>query len=1325
MNAHSVWVVLSLIPALAFSAPDKLCEDSLAQDKQPDFSEAGLVSTGGVLVTNHSPPKLQLDTALQVLNPEELSLPFDQQVRISYVYESAGANHALGWLYYDDLIARGYIETQGTSDTGDDTFRDSDGDGIADFHADLYNLWAPSANRYIGGTRRCGGPNTFTHGGVTYAEPELAIPGCSTHSYNGSVPLYDARPGQSGNEISTATVGVNPEAFGSTDYSDRGLFPRIPNLLEPRDALNGDQGLGKMVFLLADDDGDTTLWGDLAPVADGASTTDGVPDYDSSAYDANGKPVGAANPNPGITAWDRTVDLGVIQGGREVVFFLVVFYNSSHTQSGGAFQVHPCLQRNAAGQCALHLRTPISVFFSKSWMNLDQNPSTANPAAVRDIGCAYPNECTDTGEPLQGWLDDGTLSRLATSAYGNLVMPHQRQEVLRAGNNMPHVMVGAPATDPFRWILGFEDLNGGGDRDFNDVVFNITRVNGALARSANMSSDLSPDIAEDFTITKVRFRRDDDFTDGSWTELLTGACAAAPPPSIEYQVAVDCRICSGGSCVHNPNPTWIPVTFPSTSPPTQEVELDLLSLGFTGSQLCWSALFRSPNQFCTPAINDLEVGYQAIRAGGYSRSAVSTLANAVVYGTFETPGRNMTPAPTTRAYDGRRDFSLRGHLTFKSFYDPEDPGTPVSTQRWEGGARILQATLLDDSGTTGRRLFTMRGDGTRQELRDEARDDNPASRIFNDARCLMVSGGNYLYDLDQNGDCDHLDRHFFREWLYGWEDRHEPDPSDYARAWVMGGVQHSTPAIIGPPGVPSWFYNASAIEQDAYRLQFAQPLEARPTYAYVGTTAGVLHGFEAGQFSPNDNPCTPETDFRGFFAHETGCSVTRRYGSGNERFGYVPHGILDRLLNHYVQYVPGQFAAGAKVDAPPSVADVDFGGMPQRWQISTEKDQGAKTVLVSATGAGSPTVFALDVTRPDAAGYPIPLWEFSLDSAPLVSLFSDAVLAGSSVTLPDARGSRHSPPIGRMDFGEGGKKWIAAVATDFVPNTNSAGAVYLIDLVTGHPVTISGQPVGVVTLDLNEGVASEPVMVDVDRDGTFDTLYVATTGGRIYRIVPRREVAGGVLGRLLSTCAVIDAQVDLQPDIGLTQAALQRIHSNIAVRLVQGAAGASVRVFFGTGDSPDDATDPRATHYYLLGYEDSNPLSGNCSPIAERLWSKDLPTGEAVWGGVAISGEDVFSATAVGEAADACNLDEAQSGRYYSLEQLPDGTGAATENAGSGVAIDGHATSSPVIHDEHMFLLTADGKVKVRGKGDFNNSPGAPAPQTGVLWWDHGTGMPR
>ncbi|MFP2934929.1 DUF4114 domain-containing protein, partial [Pyxidicoccus sp. 3LG] len=195
-------------------------------------------------------------------------------------------------------------------------------------------------------------------------------------------------------------------------------------------------------------------------------------------------------------------------------------------------------------------------------------------------------------------------------------------------NPMPHVIVGAPTTDPFRWILGFEDLPGGGDRDFNDVVFVINKENGGNMRSATVSGDISPSIADDFVITKVRFKRQDDIAPAPrtcaggppcWTEVPVGSGACTPAngvrPTIRYSLAVDCQTCSNGTCTHNPLPTWFPVEFPNTSPPTQQVEVDVLSMGFTGSQLCWKVDISSPNERCKPIVDNIDVGYQAVRAG--------------------------------------------------------------------------------------------------------------------------------------------------------------------------------------------------------------------------------------------------------------------------------------------------------------------------------------------------------------------------------------------------------------------------------------------------------------------------------------------------------------------------------------------------------------------------------------------------------------------------------------------------------------------------------------------------------------------------------------
>ena len=175
---------------------------------------------------------------------------------------------------------------------------------------------------------------------------------------------------------------------------------------------------------------------------------------------------------------------------KEIIFYLITYY-TSQSQAG-------CLGR-IGGICKLWLNTPIVVHFSRTDLNMDENLNTANPAATVDIGCGYPSTCTVDGGTYTGWLDSATLTRLAAAdgGYGSLVMPHEVVSVPRSTTNrMPHVIVGAPSTDPFRWILGFEDLSGGGDRDFNDVVFQIHTSNGGTVTSAGLPDGIGTRVQE-------------------------------------------------------------------------------------------------------------------------------------------------------------------------------------------------------------------------------------------------------------------------------------------------------------------------------------------------------------------------------------------------------------------------------------------------------------------------------------------------------------------------------------------------------------------------------------------------------------------------------------------------------------------------------------------------------------------------------------------------------------------------------------------------------------------------------------------------------------
>ncbi|MFP2931221.1 pilus assembly protein, partial [Pyxidicoccus sp. 3LG] len=487
------FAALALLAApLASAQPEQLCRDNLTQDRQPDFSEGSLERANNTIdITTETPPRLQLNTNLTALNTERITFPFDQRVTISYVYESAGASHALGYMYLDDLQKRpGDPATKVEYVNAAGNLVDNNNNGIFDLHEDLYNLaptTGPKARDYVGGTRRCPVRPFTDHAGETYSEPDIARRGCGstfqrirTNHNPEEDRIADARPGQTFNLIDADVVGrlLNSDGQGnatSSQFSDGGLFPHIPNLLEPPANANGNKGIGKMVFLVADDDGDEgdgATYGNLAPVVDDDLVDDGVPDYDVSAYDARGLPR-ASNPDDGISTFDRTVDMGMVEGGKELIFFLIVFYDSNHRPNEDT--VFPCLKQDAFGKCLLHLRTPINVFFSKSAWNMDQNSKADAVVAERNIGCSYNSSCragnmlnnnscrlgpTGTGPRMCGWLDGPkttagtTLHRLLNdTAYGNLDMPMERVTVPRpAGirNPMPHVIVGAPTTDPFR-----------------------------------------------------------------------------------------------------------------------------------------------------------------------------------------------------------------------------------------------------------------------------------------------------------------------------------------------------------------------------------------------------------------------------------------------------------------------------------------------------------------------------------------------------------------------------------------------------------------------------------------------------------------------------------------------------------------------------------------------------------------------------------------------------------------------------------------------------------------------------------------------------------
>ncbi|NNC02601.1 hypothetical protein HJC10_07020 [Corallococcus exiguus] len=825
-------------------------------------------------------------------------------------------------------------------------------------------------------------------------------------------------------------------------------------------------------------------------------------------------------------------------------------------------------------------------------------------------------------------------------------------------------------------------------------------------------------------------------------------------PTITYSIAVDCRVLNAsGKYEKNENPSWVPVPLDNDKKPypDQEVEMDILALGLTGSQLCWKVDISSPSELCRPIIDDVDIGYQAVRSGSYARSSPSTLGNVAVWGVNETPGQNWgvnwsndgtLPAAGVRAYDNAKDFTIRGRLYMQSLYEPGVAKTDPK-QRWEAG-RVM-ALSLASSDPLNRKLYTMNSSGERKDVKDA----DVGSTLLPASLCNTYSeiDGRYLYDMNNDRACViDSDRQFFVDWLYGYENKSAPNAANKYRPWPFGGVNLSTVAVAVPPYQDNWYQNAKGTERDTYRKNFMTPLEARPTRAFVGTMSGVLHAFKAGDFRNglNDN-CVGEPQFRGYF-FPTSCpsdktKAIRDYGTGDEAFAYMPNLMLSQYRNQYVRFRNSGLLPRPGMDASPSIANVDLGdrndwndNIKYTWTPATaeQKKQGAKTVLVSATGKSSPVVFSLDITDPKDTWYPLPLWEFSLADTDVASAFTDAIKKDASVLLPDNSGSRHAPSVARISWGSGDDKdrrWVAVVGTDYEPGDSRAGAVYILDMKTGKPLKYDdnkGKYAGVITFEQGSGIAAETAMLDLNQDGSYDVMYVPTTAGSVWRVNLKDVNSSRPMGSQVQKCMVAHAASALKDneDANQTELDLQELYSNIAVKVVATDAGPAVRFYFGTSDSPDKYTDGYPAdvqnpqnptyQYHLLAFEDTDPMGKKGCAELKPLWVQKMSAGQKLWGGVALSSDNIYAATAVGTAADICNLNADAKGEAYMASQS---SGALV--GGGPAELEGHAISSPVVHDEHLFVLTATGKMTVKGGENWNNKAGTSGvPRSQIMMWE-------
>lgn len=177
-----------------------------------------------------------------------------------------------------------------------------------------------------------------------------------------------------------------------------------------------------------------------------------------------------------------------------------------------------------------------------------------------------------------------------------------------------------------------------------------------------------------------------------------------------------------------------------------------------------------------------------------------------------------------------------------------------------------------------------------------------------------------------------------------------------SRISLLGDPGSGSPVYVGAPGSDRY------PDSDYYVWSSAAARKDRSKMVYLGTSEGMLHGFDAS--------------------------------TGVEKLAYVP----SRLFAKFASSADSTYTRKPMVDVSPSVTDVKFGAV-------TGTDW--RSLLVGTLGAGGKGVYALDVTDPGAFGSSSVAWEFTenddadvgqITSAPLVTRLSDgrfAVMFGS------------------------------------------------------------------------------------------------------------------------------------------------------------------------------------------------------------------------------------------------------------------------------------------------------------------------------------------
>ncbi len=188
----------------------------------------------------------------------------------------------------------------------------------------------------------------------------------------------------------------------------------------------------------------------------------------------------------------------------------------------------------------------------------------------------------------------------------------------------------------------------------------------------------------------------------------------------------------------------------------------------------------------------------------------------------------------------------------------------------------------------------------------------------------------YVFDFDHDNDVDDDDAYWLMNWVRGYE-----LGTSTPREWLLGPIDHSTPALLTVPGQPLWYFGTATTKAEQQSFdKFADAHSTRRSVIFAGSRSGMLHAFDAGAFRYGDNTCTTVKENRGYFQWTSTCppipaTPDPDYGTGDELWAFIPANLLPRLKNNLLAKLNQERTSDydqAYVDASPALADVFING---------------------------------------------------------------------------------------------------------------------------------------------------------------------------------------------------------------------------------------------------------------------------------------------------------------------------------------------------------------------------------------------------------------